>query len=228
MNKHRSNSIFLLMVFLLVCFACQMFHPSRDAFALKAKAMLSKGTTLSINVDDEGKTILATEEGVLSITSLDGWVTFTLSTGESIAAYIDATTGAVSIVSHAGTIEVKAGDATITVEKGEAIVVNVDPETQTASVMAVTGTVQVAVANITVTVEEGEAITADVDPLTGIPTVVCTRGEVETTSAGETTIIIEGYSTEGAPSFKGPHAPHPPISPPPPCPPPPPVASPAA
>lgn len=346
MNRNRRKWIFLVMAFLLVCFVCQIFHPSRDAFAREEIAMVSafmgeleiiregkpipaepgmslfsgdriktgqgraevnlldgsllrvraesdmileetwkkmrimggwtkeylcrtvkvergdawanikaqkglqtefesaaavatvKGTTVTINVDDEGRTTLATEEGVLSVTSLDGWVTFTLSTGESIGAYIDPATGAASIVSYAGTVEVRAGDATITVEKGEAMAANVDPETWTASVLAVTGTIEVAVGDTITTVEEREAITADVDPETGICTVVCTRGEVETTSAGETVPVPEGLGTtsilgEGptvpTTAVAAPRRPHDPISPPPPSPPPPPsVASPAA
>ena len=195
MNGNRRTSIFLLMAFLLVCFVCQIFHPSQDAFALEAMAKLSKGTTVTISVDDEGRTTLATEEGVLSVTSLDGWVTFTLSTGESIGAYIDPATGAASIASYAGTIEVTAGDATITIEEGEVVAANVDPETGTASVMAVTGTIEVAVGDTVTTVEEGEAITADVDPETGVFTVVATRGDVETTCAGETVTVPEGLAT---------------------------------
>lgn len=351
MNRNRQKWIFLVMAFLLVCFLCQIFHPSRDAFAREEIAMVSsfmgeleiiregkpipvepgmslfswdriktmqggaevdlldgsllrvraesdlileqtrkrtrivggwtkehlcrtvevergevwgnikaqkglhtvfksaavvatvKGTTVTINVDDQGRTTLTTEEGVLSGMSPDGWVTFVLSTGESIGVYIDTATGAVSIVSYSGTIEVRAGDATIILEEGEVMAANVDPETATATVMAVTGTIEVAVGGAITTVEEGEAITADVDPEKGLCTVVATTGEVETTCAGETVTVPEGLATTcsegegptepappvGAPPAPGLPVPPPPISlPPPPPPPPPSVASPAA
>lgn len=198
------------------------------------------GTTVTINVDVQGLTTLTSEAGQLSATSMDGWVTFTLSTDESIGVYIDPATGTASIVSYAGTIEVRAGNATIILEEGEVMAANVDPETGAASVMAVTGTIEVKVGDTTtIIVEEGEAIDAYQDPETGICTVVATNGDVEITCAGETITVPEGLETtcapgEGptplrAPPNPGIPVPPPPISlPPPPPPPPPSVASPAA
>ena len=178
----------------------------KTVFKSAAVVATVKGTTVTINVDDQGRTTLTTEEGQLSVTSMDGRVTFTLSTGESIGVYIDPATGAASIESYAGTIEVRAGNATIILEKGEAISAYQDPETGITTMVATKGDVKITCEEETVTVPEGFETT-------------CAPGEGPT----------ELSTPAGAPPDPGLLVPPPPISlPPPPPPPPPSVASPAS
>ena len=115
---------------------------------------------VTITVDDQGKTIILSDGEILDISAGDGWRTFTLSPGVTIAAFIDPVTDAASIKCYTGTLQVVAGSATITVPEGSNMAAGVDTETGVATVTAVTGTVEVTSGGQTVSVQQGEATTA--------------------------------------------------------------------
>jgi len=159
-----------------------------------------RGTTVSIGFNpDTGQAELRTDAGEVLAFSPDGWQTFILSTGESVAVYWDSETGSTSIATLSGTVDVTSGNTTTTVETGDAISANVNPDTGAASVTAIAGTVEVTVGDMTITVETGDAIAANVDPDTGVASIFVTAGEVEVTSGGVTTTVSEGLGTWAAP-----------------------------
>jgi len=115
-----------------------------------------RGTTLSFGFNpDTGQAELRTDAGEVLAFSPDGWQTFTLATGESVAVYWDFETGSTSIATLSGTVDVTSGNTTTTVETGDAIAANVNPDTGAASIFVTAGEVEVTSGGVTTTVSEG-------------------------------------------------------------------------
>ena len=131
--------------------------------SLAADAVV-KGTTLTFSVNDEGYTIIQSEEGVLDCFTQDGWVTFTLSSGESVGAYIcPPPENVVLLVCYAGTLEISAGNSSVTLEAGEQVALYFDPVTGVFSMAVVVGEVDTTCSGETISVPEGLGTTCSPD-----------------------------------------------------------------
>lgn len=115
-----------------------------------------RGTTVTINVNDEGYTIVQPEEGEVECSSLDGWITYTLSTGESMGVFqCPPPESVLLLVCYSGTIEVNVGNCTLVLEGGEQAAVRFDPETGVFAMAAVVGEIAVTCGGETIQVPEG-------------------------------------------------------------------------
>ncbi len=143
----------------------------KTEFESLAAVAVVKGTTLTYTVNEEGYVIIHSEEGELACNSQDGWVTFTLSSGESIGAYIcPPPEEVVLLVCYTGTIEFNVGNTTVTLEAGEQIAAYYNPTTGVVNVASVVGEVEVTSEGTTVTVAEGLGTTCPPEAPPGEPT----------------------------------------------------------
>jgi len=115
-----------------------------------------RGTTVTINVNNEGYTIVQPEEGEVECSSHDGWLTYTLSTGESMGIFqCPPPESVMLLVCYSGTIEVNVGNYTLVLEGGEQAAVRFDPETELFAMSAVVGEIEVTCGGETTRVPEG-------------------------------------------------------------------------
>lgn len=74
---------------------------------------------IEITVDDQGGTIILSDEEILDVSAGDGWCTFELSPDVTIKAFIDPVTGKATVFVVKGTVEVTSGGQTVTVQQGQ-------------------------------------------------------------------------------------------------------------
>ncbi len=163
-----------------------------------------RGTELTVGINDEGFTIIQTDKGELECFSQDGWVAFTLSTGESMGTYqCPPPENVVLLVCYGGTIEIKVGNSTVVLEEGEQVAVNYDPDTGVFSMSAVVGDIETTCGGEMILVPEGLGCT-------------CAPGG-EPPTEPTTPTIDPCYFVEpvaAAPSYSAPPPPPPPPPPP--------------
>jgi hypothetical protein len=176
---------------LLNIIACLTFFVF-SVFPFSLSFAAEEVSTVTISVNEQGKTIIIADGKTLEVAAGDGWRIFTFSSGETIGVFIDSRTDAPSIKIYSGTVHVLAGDTTTTVPEGAAMSVNVNHETGAASVTAIAGTIQVEAGTTTTTVPEGSTMAASVDIETGAATVIAVTGTVEVTSEGKTVLVQQG------------------------------------
>jgi hypothetical protein len=184
---------------LLNIIACLTFFVF-SVFPFSLSFAAEEVSTVTISVNEQGKTIIIADGKTLEVAAGDGWRIFTFSSGETIGVFIDSRTDAPSIKIYSGTVHVLAGDTTTTVPEGAAMSVNVNHETGAASVTAIAGTIQVEAGTTTTTVPEGSTMAASVDIETGAATVIAVTGTVEVTSEGKTVLVQQGGGNH---SFSG-------------------------
>jgi len=114
------------------------------------------GTTLSFGVNDEGYTIIQTEDGELVCDTQDGWVVVPLASGESVGIYIcPPPERVVLLVCYAGTLEIEAGDSSVVLEAGEQVALYYNPVTEVFHMAAVVGEVETTCGGEKILVPEG-------------------------------------------------------------------------
>jgi len=117
MNKieKRPESVGRKPLKIIVCLTFFVFlvFPSYLAFAAEGVS------TVTISVNEQGKTIIIADGEILDVAVGDGWRTFTLSDYVTIKAFIDPDTGKATVYVVTGTVEVISGGQTVTVQKGQ-------------------------------------------------------------------------------------------------------------
>jgi len=114
------------------------------------------GTTLSFGVNDEGFTIIQSEDGDVIGDTQDGWVIVPLESGGSVGIYIcPPPERVVLLVCYAGTLEIEAGDSSVVLEAGEQVSLYYNPVTEVFHLSAVVGEIETTCGGETILVPEG-------------------------------------------------------------------------